>query len=277
MRCFTPSIIKIMKRLNIHVWLILLFLTACQSEIEDYEDVQTMNWIAHAGGTIESHPYSNSLEALNKSYQDGFRYFELDLIEDRNGEVVAAHDWDFWKSITACDSAVPVNREHYIKHKIYHKYTPMDMQAINLWFAEHSDAVLVTDKIDDPKKLATLFVDKSRLLMELFTFDAIKQAQELDVQFMLSDCLLNQIQGDKLKYFMDNEIPAIAVCRSYLEDWSYRKFFVDCKRHGIKVYVFCVNFEPDKDEKYVFENEKKYISGMYADKWIKEFEYTDVN
>jgi cytochrome oxidase Cu insertion factor (SCO1/SenC/PrrC family) len=39
------------------------------------------------------------------------------------------------------------------------------------------------------------------------------------------------------------------------------------QKQGIKVYVYHVNFDPGKDEKYVQENEIGLVYGMYADKW----------
>jgi putative NIF3 family GTP cyclohydrolase 1 type 2 len=46
-----------------------------------------------------------------------------------------------------------------------------------------------------------------------------------------------------------------------------RKF----RENDIKVYIYHVNFDPGKDEKYVFENEIGIVYGMYADEWISEF------
>ena len=40
------------------------------------------------------------------------------------------------------------------------------------------------------------------------------------------------------------------------------------KKHGIKVYVYNVNFDPGKDEKYVYNYELGLVYGMYADKWV---------
>ena len=49
-------------------------------------------YIAHAGGNIDNHIYTNTLEALDKSYADGFRYFELDFLEDVYGNMLAVHE-----------------------------------------------------------------------------------------------------------------------------------------------------------------------------------------
>ena len=46
-------------------------------------------YIAHAGGEILGNTYTNSLEALNNSYKNGFRYFELDMIVTADNYIVA--------------------------------------------------------------------------------------------------------------------------------------------------------------------------------------------
>lgn len=50
--------------------------------------------IAHAGGIIKGVMYTNSLEAINNSYNKGFRYIELDFNWTNDGELVLIHDWD---------------------------------------------------------------------------------------------------------------------------------------------------------------------------------------
>lgn len=292
-------------------------------------------YIAHAGGGVENYTYTNSLESLNSSYEQGFRFFELDLEEGKHGEILATHDWTHWKSITSCDSIFEkevcdtttttvaldsisisikcdtlsiimedtidiiiecdtsyitveydslvtnidcklvtniVTEEHFLTHKIYDKFTPMNMEMINQWFADHEDAVLVTDKIDDPEKMDSLFVDKERLYMELFSFESIAKAKELGINYMMSENVLYQIVGKKYEYLIENEIPALAVSRRLIERDEYKELFLNCKANNIKVWVFHVNFNTGKDEKYVYDNEMQYIYGMYADKWIEEFE-----
>ena len=83
---------------NLFLFIILSFAFSVYSV--DYEGF----YIAHGGGGIEGRTYTNSLESLNSSYEQGFRFFELDIIEDIYGNILAAHDWTHWKSITSCDS-----------------------------------------------------------------------------------------------------------------------------------------------------------------------------
>lgn len=51
--------------------------------------------------------------------------------------------------------------------------TPLDMTAINDWFKAHPDAILVTDKVNEPRKFAGQFIDKKRLMMELFDVNSV--------------------------------------------------------------------------------------------------------
>ena len=54
-------------------------------------------FIAHSGGMINTSIYTNSLEALNSSYNLGARYFELDLRLTSDKKIVATHDLHSWK------------------------------------------------------------------------------------------------------------------------------------------------------------------------------------
>ena len=120
-------------------------------------DKQLQQWandpsrfIAHAGGQIEGHTYTNSLEALDWNYKNGLRLFELDIIKTFDGHYVAAHDWNSWKHKTKYIGTLPATKKEFLKIKIKDKFTPLDMEAINQWFTIHSDAILVTDKVNEP-------------------------------------------------------------------------------------------------------------------------------
>lgn len=235
-----------------------------------YASEDTKKYIAHAGGAIDGYRYTNSLDALEESYHQGFRYFELDLIYTKDNQLVASHDWNLWSEMTGCQEK-NITKKHFLEHKIYEEYSPLTMDEINIWFGEHEDAVLVTDKINSPSKMLSFFNFKDRLLMELFTFEAIDEAQKCGVDFMLSEGLLASIKGDKLEYFIRNNIKKLAVNRNLIDESNeYKKLFLSCKEKGIKVYAF--GLDPyNYTEEYVFHNEMQYFYGMYADNWIDEF------
>lgn len=59
--------------------------------------LESHRFVAHAGGSprglLQEELYTNSREAFEVSYRNGFRVFELDLILLADGEVLVAHDF----------------------------------------------------------------------------------------------------------------------------------------------------------------------------------------
>jgi hypothetical protein len=223
-------------------------------------------YIAHAGGTINGIASTNSLEALNENYKKGFRLFELDINETKDGQYIAAHDWNMWARFTDFQGELPASHAEFLKHKIYGDYTTLDMKRINEWFSAHPDAILVTDKVNDPIRFANSFVDKKRLIMELFSLMAVEEAAKNQINAMISQESLGEIKGDRLEYLAINNIKYVALSRRIVPKET--DFLLALKKQGVKVYVYNVNFDLGKDEKYVQENEIGLVYGMYADKWV---------
>jgi hypothetical protein len=157
-------------------------------------------YIAHAGGSIDGVKYTDSKEALDFNYAQGFRLFELDIIESSDGFFVAAHDWKHWAKETNYENNYPVSLQQFLLQKIRGKYSPLDMDGINKWFSEHPDALLVTDKVNKPAEFAKKFIDKKRLIMELFTLSAIEEAAANGVSALISQKPLSEIKGDQIAY-----------------------------------------------------------------------------
>lgn len=226
-----------------------------------------MRFIAHAGGRIDGFTYTNSLEALNLSYKKGFRIFELDIIKTSDNVFVAAHDWDHWKSITGYKGNIPVSREVFLKQKIIDRFTPLDIHGINRWFSEHKDAVLVTDKINEPLRFSNSFVDKNRLMMELFDMKAVKEGINANIlSSMPSDGIIKEMDEQDLLELKKIGVKHIAISRRLIY-LNYEKLLEASLRLGIKPFAFHINADSGIDEEYVLKNEMKYFYGIYADEW----------
>lgn len=223
-------------------------------------------FIAHAGGSIDGHTYTNSREALDHNHSKGFQLFELDIIRTSDGKYVAAHDWEHWKKITNYEGSLPPTEEEFLKNKIYGKYTPMNMDAINRWFLDHEDAILVTDKVNEPRTFAGLFIDKKRLMMELFTLDAVKEGLSSGIKSaMPSQNVIEKLGDQKAEVLIALGVKNIAISRRYI---LYNSLFLKVlKSNNIKTFIYHLNFNEGKDENYVIINEMDYIFGIYADNW----------
>lgn len=226
----------------------------------------TFRFIAHAGGKINNELYTNSKEALDLSYKKGFRLFELDIIKTEDGKYVAAHDWEHWKEITGYSGKTPVTNKEFLKHKIFNQFTPLDMSGINKWFLEHKDAILITDKINEARLFTNSFIDKNRLMMELFTMEAVNEGIESKIlSSMPSTNLIENLSISDLYKLKKKGVKNISISRRFI--YINPELLEECLKIGIKPYAFHLNYDPGIDEVYVIKYEMNYFYGIYADDW----------
>ena len=231
----------------------------------------TKRYIAHAGGKIDEYTYTNSLEALDLNYAKGFRLFELDILKTKDGEFVAAHDWVNWRFMTGFVGEPPVILEEFMKYKLHEKYTPLGIKEINEWFKKHPDAFLITDKINEPKLFAKEFIDPKRLMMELFTKEALEEGVDAGIlSAMPSQRLLESLSWASI---LKLKIKHAVVSRFFIK--KNKKLLRKLKENNIKVYVYGINVDEGLtnsglDEDYVTKYELDYVYGMYADSWSFE-------
>ncbi len=142
----------------------------------------------------------------------------------------------------------------------------MDIQGINQWFEARKDAVLVTDKTNDPVGFSQLFVDKKRLKMELFTWSAVLKGQQTGIDSaMPNGNLLHQIKGQEINHLKNRKITEIVASRKII--LKNKELFKDIKNSGIKVYAYHINSKNGLGERAVMCNENNYIYGIYANNW----------
>lgn len=133
--------------------------TAATTELIPLEE---LDYVAHAGGSpygLNQDPaYTNSREAFDVSYQNGFRAFEFDLITLGDGTVVLAHDG---------------HEDHYGLNKAFRDATRADVEGAHydglfeVLFAEdlidmmvsHPDVWIILDSKWDHEYIAQTLVD----------------------------------------------------------------------------------------------------------------------
>jgi glycerophosphoryl diester phosphodiesterase len=220
--------------------------------------------IAHAGGNVEGHSYTNTLEALNSSYDRGFRLFELDIIQTSDGEFVAAHDWSYWRKITGYSADIPPTHKQFLASPVLGHLTPLDMGRINDWFQQHPDAVLVTDKINDPVTFASRFIDKNRLMMELFSLDALNAGIAAGIRSaMPSDNLVMSLGDNAVEKLMSLGVKDISISRRRIN--TQGKLLSELQQAGIRAYAFHINRVSWRDESFALCSDMDFVFGFYAD------------
>lgn len=124
--------------------------------------------IVHALGEIDGQTYTNSREALEKSYQNGARFLECDLSITADRQLAACHDWDFWygwwhDAEDVSGRYVP-DIDEFMATPVIGGFTALSGEELVLFMKEHADLYIITDtKDDDPDTLG----DPFELLVEL--------------------------------------------------------------------------------------------------------------
>lgn len=240
-------------------------------------------FIAHAGGKIDDKIYTNSLEALNHSYSLGCRMIELDILETSDGKFVAVHDWISFKENSNYTGtkrgAIPLTENEVLTSKIYGQYTPLNIERINEWFTKHPDAILVTDKVNSPRRWVDSisgFKFPNRCIMELFSWNAVDEANEVGITPMVSGNLIFTFESERnrLKRFIKktNVINKLKKKKIKYLTFSHRKIegnkkiIKKLKNKDFKIFVYHVNDSKKNTEKYILNSYfDEYIDGMYAD------------
>lgn len=229
------------------------------------------NFIAHAGGAIidksEVFTYTNSKEALLQSIKEGFRFIELDLSLDSQGEIFAAHDYKHFYKITNAPnyaefldySAFAPPSKDYIKNaKIYGRFTPLTLQDINAIFSANPSVYLVTDKLNDFAALESqLNFGKDRLLIEVFSISNYFKARKMGFKYPMF-CAWDS--AESIKMAMRHKIPMITTHTEILRDEKGAKLAEEFIANGGCIFTFSTN-EAD----FINTHKDKRVTAFYVD------------
>ncbi len=160
--------------------------------------------IAHAGGAIRDskgtfHTYTNCKQALYNAYTNGYKYIELDLMLDADGDIFAAHDYAHFYEITghsaefvAANQNTPPTKEYLRNAKILGEFDILTHKDINNFFAEHKDLILVTDKLNDFAAITEqLHFDSERILVEVFSINSYLAAKKVGIKYPMLNIYSN--------------------------------------------------------------------------------------
>jgi hypothetical protein len=218
-------------------------------------------YIAHAGGSIDGHSYTNSLEAIHNSIAAGYKLIEIDMIETADGALVGAHDWRQYKKITGFSAAnqtkTPLSFAEFQSQKIYGKYSPLAAKDIREIFTQNTDLILVTDKTNNFQLLLEEFPFNERMIVEIFShenyFNAIKAG--------VKNPMLSVDDSDEdLRFVHENNVALISVHSDVLAKNTQE--FAKLYGKGVVIFVFSSN-EASFMHKYLH----KSASAFYTDFW----------
>lgn len=127
-----------------------LFIPNLQADIqpllvEEQIQVYGSEYVLHAGGiTPNGTAGSNSLEALDYSYERGYRVMEIDFCWTEDGQLACVHDWDAYYAHRLGKESVTMAEFESMRDSTY-GFTSMTLDHLASWLKLHPDATIVTD------------------------------------------------------------------------------------------------------------------------------------
>ncbi len=194
--------------------------------------------VAHAGGGIGTLSYINGVVAFDNAYANGFRYFEVDFLRTRDGQIVCSHDW------AAFDDKSPTYAQ-FMEYRAPQRYPNCNLPDLLSWFRTHPDATLIADTKLDVVGIDTTLQDQlgRQVLPQVFDVD---QAQTLAHGGRSPVIVALYKQPDNLSKFAligairGKRIPVWAVAMSRADAYGglalWAKLWVDAP-----VYTYTVN------------------------------------
>ena len=275
--------------------IILLFgalLCACGSEKQGV-NFYDYNVIAHACGGIDGYTYTDSLKALNQSYEKGDRLFDIDLRFSSDGEIVLRHEWqqdleqpefDYLMTESYVDEyqvgqivreQLPT-LEQFKNTLIFSKYTPLSFRDVVNWMRKHSDAYMVLDVKEDPKETYTWIVEHFKEDEEILNHLVLSCYDSQDLKAVLGiypfkNYMLRQYVNNPDKFdeiisdCNEYHIKAVSVDLKYKTDEKIQ----DIRNNGIKIYWAVEN---DLEE-----YKREYLGDGVVSDWITENQIKIIN
>lgn len=247
----------------------------------NYSWVKENRYIAHALGGINGNTYTNSREALERSYQRGLRVMEADMSLSSDGKLILLHSTDAeslanlglpmsWKN------KMPTEKE-FLNTKIMNTYHTMNFEELAKYMKEHPDMYLVVDlKNNDIKEVERCYkelvkiaknVDKSvldRIIPQIYYQEMYKPVMNIYnfKSMIFTTYRMEELEVNKIVDFSyEHGIKIVAVNKFKFSKELTNKL-VD---RGISLYMFTYN-----DQEVVNRLRNNYVSGFYTDFLPKE-------
>lgn len=218
--------------------------------------------IAHAGGGIKGFSYTNSLEALNQSFANGFSFFEIDFEKTADNQIVLLHDWDY--SITHffhASSSIYTFAEFKKLQLQNGQLTQLSLSELVTWLENHPNTYIITDFKRSPvtmlKKISRLYPElRSRLIPQIYLFSQYKQIQALGFKNIIMTLYASHYNDQEVVRFAKiNPLWAVAMTSERAKSQLPKKL----QATGVFTYAHLVNSK--KEQAALAKNN---INGFYT-------------
>lgn len=224
--------------------------------------------IMHAGGVVEGFRGTNSMEALQNSFFNGYRFIELDFCFTTDGHLVSLHDWNenYFGAAYASYFNGAVSLNDFRNKRIIGAYTPVTLENLQDWILGKPETYIITDiKTDNIKGLRYIKENYpllvQRIIPQIYTesqYNEVKgMGYENIIYTLYAQSFEDKVNTNKINNFaLNNKLIAIVFDKE-LANPSYVK---ELAKSRTKLFVHTVNDESEQ-RRYM----ELGINGVYSD------------
>ena len=245
--------------------------------LQDEEDAWYLNYhfIAHAGGEIDGYIYTGSLEAWEESYRKGSRVFDADFNWTADGKLVIRHSWsdnletdsvamnqsrvmeDKNGCIQRTYNGIPLSYEAFMNSRIFHRYSPMDAEAVLRFMDTHADVYVAADTKGDIMESYRVLVTTAkglrlesvlkRIIVNVYDCALIPEIKQI-YPFSNFTARQHYVQpknySELAKECLDNGVHVVSISSCYMNDEGIRLL----REKGIHVWAAIADYISDLSE-----------------------------
>ncbi|MDD3570077.1 MAG: glycerophosphodiester phosphodiesterase family protein [Lachnospiraceae bacterium] len=232
----------------------------------DKSVASNMTAVIHAGGVVNDEIGTNSLEALNNSFFNGYRYIELDFNFTTDRHLVCVHDWEknYFGSDYNFNGAVSL--EEFKNLKIEGKYTPLTIKSLEEWLMNKPNTYIITDIKEDNIAGLKYIKDNApymmrRLIPQIYTeaqYDTVRSMGYENIIYTLYMQNYSQKTNTSriVSFAKNHDLVAI----TFSSELATNNYVSALKQSGTRLFVHTVN---DKSDTERFKSMGIY--GVYSD------------
>ena len=236
-----------MKSLKIFICVVacIVGLCGCAAPTEDYVIPE---YIMHAGGeTPDGQQGTNSIEAMNASYEAGEYWLELDFCPTSDSKYVCLHDFYAYYSKEITGVEVPDYETFEKIRKTTYGYESPTLDSLVLWLDEHPKAVIVTDvkenNLEFVRTVAETYPDYvRRFALQIYGRDEYEAAVSFGfdkIIYTLYKQPFERYDTELIREFVKKSDKLIAL--TYSADMENTDSIEEITGLGVPVYVHTIN------------------------------------
>lgn len=213
-------------------------------------------YMAHAGGGFEETIYNNNEVAIRNSIENGYRFFEIDMLLTSDNKLVCFHGWDeATYEATGIDYEGAPTYDEFMSWKVQGKYDTIDASTVIDLMKEYPDMLVEIDlkkcNAKETKKMIEQLVKLAknngvildRILMQFASEKAYFAIEEIYsfkyYQYFTYKSRIAEELEDVIMFCKNNKVTSIAFNHTVLTD----DMIAEIKTNNLYLLAFTIESE----------------------------------